>query len=92
MNSERYCALLTDELKPVTRMKQRGRVSKTVLLQHDNARPQLANKTFETNRDLKFELLKHSTYSLDHPPSNFHIFGPLKRTQLQWSMLPMARK
>jgi hypothetical protein len=37
VNSERYSALLKDKLKPAVLSKQRGLLSKTVLLHHDNA-------------------------------------------------------
>jgi hypothetical protein len=40
----------------------------------------MANKTFETIRDLKFELLKHPPYSPALAPSDFHVVGPLKDT------------
>jgi histone-lysine N-methyltransferase SETMAR len=78
VNSERYCALLADKLKPATRTKHKGRSSQTVILQQDNARPNTPDKTFETNRDLKFEILEHPPYSLDLLPSDFYMLGPLK--------------
>jgi hypothetical protein len=56
-------------------------VSPTAILQHNNARPHAANKTLETIRDLKVELLEHSLYSLNLSfnimPSNFYKFEPL---------------
>jgi hypothetical protein len=58
--SESYCVLLSDEMKPGNRTKQRGRVSVTAILQHNNIRLQAANKTLETIRDLKVELLEHT--------------------------------
>jgi transposase len=77
VNSKRHCVLLTDELKPAIRMRRRGRLSQTAILQH-NARPHTANKRHETIRDLKFELLEHPPYSPDLAPSDFHVSGPLK--------------
>ena len=32
----------------------------------------------DTLRALKFEVLKHSPYSLDLAPLDFHLFGPMK--------------
>jgi hypothetical protein len=48
-----------------------------LLLLHDNARPRTANKTNETLRNFKWEVLKHPPYSPDLAPSDFHLFGPL---------------
>ena len=49
----------------------------TAMLQHNKARPQTANKTLETIRDLKVELLEHLPYSLNLVPSDFYMFEPL---------------
>jgi hypothetical protein len=49
-----------------------------VLLLHDNARPHTAAHTVDTLRALKSEVLKHSPYSRDLAPSDFHLFGPIK--------------
>jgi len=43
--SERYCALLSEEMKPANCTKRRGRVSPTAVLQHNNVRPRAAKKT-----------------------------------------------
>jgi hypothetical protein len=56
----------------------KGRLSQTVILQHNNAWPHTASKTLETIQDLKFELLEHPPYSPDVTPSNFLMFGPLE--------------
>jgi transposase len=45
---------------------------------HDNARPHTANKTNETLRNFKWEVLEHPPYSPDLVPSDFDLFGPLK--------------
>lgn len=78
MNSESYCAPLTVELKVAIGTKRSGRLSQTIILQHDNARSHTDNKTIETIQDLKFEHLEHPTYSSDLAPSDFYAFGPLK--------------
>jgi hypothetical protein len=49
-----------------------------LLLLRDNGRPHTANKTNETLRNFKWEVLKHPPYSPDLAPSDFHLFGPLK--------------
>jgi transposase len=45
---------------------------------HDNARPHTANKTNETLRNFKWEVLEHPPYSPDLAPSDFHLFRPLR--------------
>jgi histone-lysine N-methyltransferase SETMAR len=79
VNSERYSALLKDKLKPAIHSKQRGMLSKAVLLHHDNARPYAAAATIETIQKLNFELLPHPPYSPDMARSDYHLFGSLKR-------------
>jgi len=77
-NSSRYSDTLVNELKPAIRSKYRGFLSKRVLLLHDNARPLTAMHTVDTQRSLKFEVLKHLPYSPDLAPSDFNLFGPMK--------------
>ena len=45
---------------------------------HDNARPLTVAHTVATLRVLKYEELKHSPYSPDLAPTEFHLFGPMK--------------
>jgi histone-lysine N-methyltransferase SETMAR len=70
--------MLTDWLKPATRSKPRGLLSKGVVLLHDNDRPHTAAHTAETLRKLKFDVMAHPSYSLDLASSDYHLFGPLK--------------
>jgi histone-lysine N-methyltransferase SETMAR len=75
VNSERYSAMLKDKLKPaICRL-----LSKTVLLHHDIAQPHAAAATIETIHNLNFELLTHTPYSPDLAPSDYHLFGSLKK-------------
>jgi len=76
--SARYSDMLVNELKPTIRSKRRGRLSKRVLLLHDNVRPHTVAHTVDRLRALKFEVLKHPPYSPDLAPSDFHFFGPMK--------------
>jgi histone-lysine N-methyltransferase SETMAR len=79
VNSDKYSAMLEDKLKPAICSKRRGLLSKTVLLSHDNARPHAAAATIETIQKLNFKLLPHSSYSPNLAPSDYHLFGSLKK-------------
>ena len=78
VNSECCRDPLTEELKPATGTKRTGTTVANSNSQHENTRPLTANKTHETIRDLKSELLKHPTYSPDLAPCDFHVVEPLK--------------
>ncbi|UYV72579.1 hypothetical protein LAZ67_9003841 [Cordylochernes scorpioides] len=67
MNSNLYCDILVNKLKPGIRNKRRGKLSKGVLLLHDNARPHTSCKTVST-------IIK-----LDLAPSDYFLFGLLKK-------------
>ena len=49
------------------------------MLLHDNIRPHTAANTAQTLRKLKFEVMAHPPYSPDLAPSDYHLFGPLKK-------------
>jgi hypothetical protein len=49
------------------------------VLLHDNARPHTANSTSELLRRYIWEALDYPPYSPDLTPSDFHLFGPLKK-------------
>jgi histone-lysine N-methyltransferase SETMAR len=78
VNSESYCDLLQNHLKPAIRSKRRGLLSSGVLLQHDNARPHTPRATAKKITDLRLECIPHPAYSSDLAPSDYHVFGPLK--------------
>ena len=74
-----YYANFLDQLRNANREKRRGKLSKCVLLQHDNARVhtcQLAMNAVEKNG---YELIPHPPYSLDLAPSDFFLFPNLKK-------------
>jgi len=78
VTSATYCHILQRELKPAMHSKRREKLSKEILLLHDNARPHTAAHTLETLKQLRWEAMEHPAYGLDLAPSDFHLFGPLK--------------
>ncbi|UYV75552.1 hypothetical protein LAZ67_13000588 [Cordylochernes scorpioides] len=66
MNSDLYCDILVNKLKPGIRNKRRGKLSKGVIFLHDNARPHTSCKTVSI-------IIK-----LDLAPSDYFLFGLLK--------------
>ena len=79
VNSATYADLLKNHLRSVNKSKGRGLLSAGVLLQHDNAQPHTARSTVTTIQDLSFECLPHPLYSTVLAPSDFRVFGPLKK-------------
>ncbi|UYV80470.1 hypothetical protein LAZ67_19000256 [Cordylochernes scorpioides] len=79
MNSDLYCDILVNKLKPSIRNKRRGKLSKGVLFLHDNARPHTSCKTVSTIIKLGFFVLEHPAYSPDLAPSDYFLFGLLKK-------------
>ncbi|UYV79004.1 hypothetical protein LAZ67_17000620, partial [Cordylochernes scorpioides] len=68
-----------NKLKPGIRNKRIGKLSKGVLFLHDNARPHTSCKTVSTIIKLGFEVLEHPAYSPDLAPSDYFLFGLLKK-------------
>ncbi|GFN96196.1 histone-lysine N-methyltransferase SETMAR [Plakobranchus ocellatus] len=78
INAARYCSTL-DRLKEAIRRKRPGLLRRGVVLQHDNATPHSANLTQQWLQRDGWEILPHPAHSPDLAPSDFHLFGPLKR-------------
>ena len=78
VKANRYCQTL-DELIEAVRRKRPGRLTSGVLLQHDNATPHTANATQDWIRRFGWEVLPHPSHSPDLAPSDYHLFGPMKR-------------
>ncbi|GFO19770.1 histone-lysine N-methyltransferase SETMAR [Plakobranchus ocellatus] len=78
INAARYCSTL-DRLKEAIRRKRPGLLRRGVVLQHDNATPHSANLTQQWLQCYGWEILPHPAHSPDLAPSDFHLFGPLKR-------------
>jgi len=78
VNASSYCSLL-ERLKTAIRTKRKGLLTQGVILLHDNARPHTARRTLETVEQLGLEVLPHPPYSPDLAPSDYHLFGPMKK-------------
>ncbi|GFN87507.1 caseinolytic peptidase b-like protein [Plakobranchus ocellatus] len=72
-------AVTLDRLKEAIRRKRPGLLRRGVVLQHNNATPHSANLTQQWLQRYGWEILPHPTHSPDQAPSDFHLFGPLKR-------------
>lgn len=77
VNAEYYCDIL-DKLRRAIQNKRRGKLSRGVLLLHDNARPHVAAITKGRLKSFVWEILSHPPYSPDLAPSDYHLFPFLK--------------
>jgi len=78
LNASSYCSLL-ERLKLVIRTKRKGLLTQGVILLRDNARPHTARLTLETVEQLGLDVLPHPPYSPDLAPSDYQLFGPMKK-------------
>ena len=74
-----YYANLLDQLRTAIREKRRGKRSKGVLLQQDNARVQTCKVAIDAVERNGYELIPHPAYSPDLAPSDFFLFPNLKK-------------
>jgi transposase len=78
INAQCYSSLLNEKVKSAIRLKRRKRQDSVCFLQ-DNVRPHTAALTMVTLLKLKRDVLPHPPYSPDLAPSDYHLFGPMKR-------------
>lgn len=78
INAASYCETLKN-LRRAIQNKRRGKLSKGIVLLHDNARPHVANRTKDLIKSFKWETLDHPPYSPDLAPSDYHLFLHLKK-------------
>ena len=74
-----YYANLLDQLRTAIREKRRGKLSKGVLLQQDNARVHTCKVAMDAVERNGYELIPHPAYSPDQAPSDFFLFPNLKK-------------
>ncbi|KAI6658658.1 hypothetical protein LOD99_11003 [Oopsacas minuta] len=78
INSDYYVDELK-ELRQASKRERRGKLTRVVLLQHDNARPHVSSKTMTATDDLGYECLPHAPYSPDLASRDYWLFGEMKR-------------
>ena len=74
-----YYANLLDQLRTAIREKRRGKLSKGVLLQQDNARVHTCKVAMDAVVRKGYELIPHPAYSPDLALSDFFLFPNLKK-------------
>lgn len=72
-----YCELL-DRLRGEIQSKRRGKLSKGIILLHDNARPHTTTLTTDKFKELGWSLLPYPPYSPDLAPSDFFLLENLE--------------
>ena len=83
-----YYANLLDQLRTAIREKRRGKLSKVVLLQQDNARVPTCKVAMDAVERNRYELISHPAYSSDLAPSGFFLFPNLKKGY-PWTSFPV---
>ena len=78
INAKYYCALLM-KLRQNIKEKRRGKLSKGVILLHDNASSHIAGETMAKLTSLGFQVMPHQPYSPDLAPSDYYLFPKLKK-------------
>ena len=74
-----YHENLLDQLRTGIHEKRRGKLSKSVLLQQDNARVYTCKVAMDAVERNGCELIPHPAYSPDLAPSDFFLFQNLKK-------------
>ena len=74
-----YYANLLDQLRTAIREKRRGKFSKGVLLQQDNARVHTCKVAMDAVERNGYKLTPHPHYLPDLAPSDFFLFPNLKK-------------
>jgi transposase len=67
------------KLQDAVHRKRPGQLARGLLLHHNKAKPHTAQATQESIQKLQWELLELPPYSPDLVPSDFQLFGLLKK-------------
>ena len=76
-NADAYCATLMS-LRNAIKNKRRKKISKGIVLLHDNATTHTAYKTKDLLRRFRRDVWKHPPYRLDFAPCDYNLLGKLK--------------
>ena len=78
INADAYCATLR-RLRKAIQKRRRGKLSRGIVLIHDNARPHTARQTQTLlHEEFHWDTFDHPPYSPDLAPSDFHLFLKMK--------------
>ena len=83
-----YYTNLLDQLRTTIHEKRRGKFSKSVLLQQDNARVHTCKVAMDAVERNRYELIPHPAYLPDLAPSDFFLFQKLEKGYL-WTSFPV---
>ena len=75
----RIMQIFLDQLRTAIRKKRRGKLSKGILLQQDNARVHTCKIAMDAVERNGCELIPHPAYSPDLGPSDYFLFPNLKK-------------
>ena len=78
INEKYHCALLM-KLRQNIKEKHQGKLSKGVILLHDNASSHTASETMTKLTSLGFQVMSHPPYSPNLAPSDYYLFPKLKK-------------
>ena len=78
IHSEVYIKTLRKLKAKIRRVRSNSEMA-NVLLQHDNARPHTRIRTMEAIILFGWTVIPHPPYSPDLAPSDYHLFGPMKK-------------
>ena len=67
------------KLRRAIQNKRRGRLTKGVVLLHDNARVHVSRQTTAKLEEFGWDIFGHPPYSPDLAPSDYHMFPALKK-------------
>jgi [histone H3]-lysine36 N-dimethyltransferase SETMAR len=74
-----YYASILEQLKEAIKTKRRGKLTKGVLLLHDNAPVHKSRVALAALHKVGFNILNHPPYSPDLAPSDYYLFPKMKK-------------
>lgn len=79
INGPSYATTIENLRKSIVE-KRRGKLAKGIFLLHDNATPHTSKVSKAAIQKAGFQILDHPPYSPDLAPSDYFLFGPLKKS------------